>query len=98
MIQGKFDLIVIPARTLEVYTTATLDAMLMPAAEPDRAWRETMDRLFDESRAAYRGVVHENARFVEYFRTATPEPELRTINIGSRPARRTAAGALGEQR
>ena len=94
MIQAKFGLIDIATRTLEVYTTAMLDAMLMPAAEPDRAWRETMDRLFDESRAAYRGVVHENARFVEYFRTATPEPELRAINIGSRPARRSAAGGV----
>jgi len=94
MIQAKFGLIEIATRTLEVYTTATLDAMLMPAPEPERAWRDTMDRVFDESRAAYRAVVHDNPRFGEYFRTATPEPELRTINIGSRPARRSAAGGV----
>src|SRR5205814_9793447 len=50
MIQAKFGLIDIATRTLEVYTTATLDAVLMPAADPDRAWRETMDRLFEEAR------------------------------------------------
>ena len=94
MIQAKFGLIDIATRTLEVYTTATLDAMLTPAAEPDRAWREIMDRLFEESRAAYRAVVHEDPRFLEYFRAATPEPELRTINIGSRPARRSAGGGV----
>jgi phosphoenolpyruvate carboxylase len=94
MIQAKFGLIDIATRTLEVYTTATLDAMLTPALDPDPSWRETMDRLFEESRAAYRGVVQEDPRFLEYFRTATPEPELRTINIGSRPARRTAGGGV----
>ena len=94
MIQAKFGLIAIATRTLEVYTTATLDAMLLPARQPERAWRETMDRLFEESRAAYRAVVHDDPRFVEYFRTATPEPELRAINIGSRPARRGAGGGV----
>src|SRR5262249_46561131 len=94
MIQAKFGLIDIAVRTLEVYTTATLDAMLTPAAQPDPAWRAAMDALFDEARAAYRAVVYENPRFVEYFRTATPEPELRTISIGSRPARRAVGGGV----
>jgi phosphoenolpyruvate carboxylase len=94
MIQAKFGLVDIAVRTLEVYTTATLDAMLTPAADPDPSWRTAMDRLFEEARTAYRAVVHENPRFVDYFRTATPEPELRTINIGSRPARRAAGGGV----
>jgi phosphoenolpyruvate carboxylase len=94
MLQAKFGLVDIGVRTLEVYTTATLDAMLLPAADPDPSWRTSMDRLFEAARTAYRAVVHENPRFVDYFRTATPEPELRTINIGSRPARRTAGGGV----
>jgi len=98
MIKAKFGLIAIATRTLEVYTPATLDAMLLPARQPERAWRETMDRLFEESRAAYRAVVHDHPRFVEYFRTATPEPELRAINIGSRPARRGAGGGVEKLR
>jgi phosphoenolpyruvate carboxylase len=36
----------------------------------------------------YRQVVYDDLRFVEYFRTATPEVELAAVPIGSRPARR----------
>jgi phosphoenolpyruvate carboxylase len=47
-----------------------------------------MDRLAEDGARAYRGFVHENAAFIEYFQTATPLPELEQVNIGSRPARR----------
>ena len=40
--------------------------------------------------------VYEHPRFVEYFRAATPEPELGALNIGSRPARRRAAGPASQ--
>jgi phosphoenolpyruvate carboxylase len=93
-IQAKFGVPDIASRSLEVYTTATLDAMLVPARGAEPRWRETMDRLFEEGRAAYRGIVYEDPRFDDYFRTATPEPELRTIHIGSRPARRSAGGGV----
>src|SRR5262249_18956267 len=98
MIQAKFGLVDIAVRTLEVYTTATLDAMLTPPADLDPSWRPSLERLFEESRAAYRAVVHEHPHFVDYFRTATPEPELRTINLGSRPARRAAGGGVDSLR
>jgi phosphoenolpyruvate carboxylase len=98
MLQAKFGLVDIAVRTLEVYTTATLDAMLTSAADPDPSWRTAMDGLFEDARAAYRAVVHEHPRFVDYFRTATPEPELRAINIGSRPARRASGGGVDSLR
>ena len=47
-----------------------------------------MDACPRRSRMAYRAVVYDHPRFVEYFRAATPEPELAPLNIGSRPARR----------
>src|SRR5206468_462818 len=71
-----------------------LEASLAPGAAPEAPWRAAMDRLCDASRAAYRGIVYEHPRFLDYLRTATPEPELRTIHIGSRPARRSAAGGV----
>lgn len=92
MIQAKFGLPDIALRTLEVYATATLEATLAPSAAATTGWRERMDQLAASARHAYRAIVFEHPRFVEYFRTATPEPELRTIHIGSRPARRPAAG------
>lgn len=92
MIQAQFGLPDIALRTLEVYTTATLDATLAPAAEPAQPWRDAMDRLADAAYREYRGVVYETPRFIEYFRTATPEVELGAMPIGSRPPRRAEAG------
>jgi phosphoenolpyruvate carboxylase len=87
-IEAKFGLVDIAVRTLEVYTSAMLEATVAPQPAPRAEWRESVDRVAGEARAAYRAVVHETPEFVEYFRTATPEPELAAINIGSRPARR----------
>src|SRR4051812_21097033 len=93
MIQAKFGLEDIAVRTLEIYTTATLEATLAPASQPAPEWRATMNRLAERARTSYRRVVYENPSFLEYFHTATPEPELRGVRIGSRPARRsTGAG------
>ena len=88
VIQSKFGLPEIAVRTLEVYTTATLEATLGRAAGPAPEWRAAMDRLASRARTAYRAIVFDEPRFVDYFRAATPEPELQTIHIGSRPARR----------
>jgi phosphoenolpyruvate carboxylase len=88
MIQAKFGVPDIAVRTMEVYTTATLDATLARAPEPRPEWRAALDQLSARAAASYRAVVYENPEFPEYFHAATPEPELRSINIGSRPARR----------
>jgi phosphoenolpyruvate carboxylase len=88
MIQAKFGLPDIAVRTMEVYTTATLEATLTPAAQAAPEWRAAMDQMSERARTSYRAVVYEHPRFIEYFQTATPEPELRGMRIGSRPARR----------
>lgn len=53
-----------------------------------------MNTLSEISCAAYRQVVRGDARFVPYFRSATPELELASLNIGSRPAKRKAGGGV----
>jgi len=95
MIQAKFGLPDIAVRTMEVYTTATVEATLKPPLAPDPRWRSAMDRAATAARDAYRRIVREHPRFVEYFRSATPEAELRAINIGSRPARRPSPSSTG---
>ena len=87
MIQAKFGLPGIALRTLEVYTTATLEATLAARADvaPGGA---TMDRLSPRRARRSGSVVYDDPRFIDYFRAATPEAELDAINIGSRPARR----------
>ncbi|HVL67072.1 MAG TPA: phosphoenolpyruvate carboxylase [Vicinamibacterales bacterium] len=98
MIQALFGLPDIAQRTMEVYTTGTLEAWLSPAAAAPAAWRDYMDRLADAARAAYRETVHEDPRFLEYFHAATPQAELGEMNIGSRPARRKPGASLASLR
>jgi phosphoenolpyruvate carboxylase len=93
MIEAKFGVVDIAVRTMEVYTTSALEATLAPISPPAAEWRGTMDRLAERARTSYRRLVYENARFLDYFHAATPEPELRNVRIGSRPARR--AGGAG---
>ena len=88
MVEATLGLGGIAERTLEVYATATLEATLRPPDEPLPAWQERMAALARSSRAAYRALVYEDEAFLRYFRQATPEPELGTIRVGSRPARR----------
>ncbi len=94
MIQAKFGLPGIALRTLEVYTTATLEATLGKPSPVDPTWRESMDRVSSAARDGFREIVYDDPRFMEYFRAATPEAELDAINIGSRPARRDRQDAL----
>jgi phosphoenolpyruvate carboxylase len=94
MIQAEFGLSGIALRTLEIYTTAALDATLAPTAAPRPEWRALLDRMSAASARGYREVVYEQPRFVDYFREATPEVELGALNIGSRPARRGGKGGV----
>ncbi len=94
MVQALFGLPDIAVRTLEVYTTGTLDAWLRPPPAPPDAWRACLDRLADAAAQRYRAVVADNPTFLEYWRHATPVGELGQVRIGSRPARRGQAGGV----
>ena len=95
MIQAKFGLAGTAQRTLEVYTAATLEAMLAPPAAVRPEWRAAMDRLAADARRSFRAVVYDDERFPAYFRAVTPEAELDSLHIGSRPARRGGDGLAG---
>jgi phosphoenolpyruvate carboxylase len=94
MLQALFGLPDIAVRTLDVYTTATLEAWLLPSAAPRPSWRALMDDLRSSARRTFRRIVYEHPRFLEYFRHATPEAELGQMNIGSRPARRQPSAGI----
>eukprot|EP00566_Odontella_aurita_P005683 CAMPEP_0113554092 /NCGR_PEP_ID=MMETSP0015_2-20120614/15961_1 /TAXON_ID=2838 /ORGANISM="Odontella" /LENGTH=575 /DNA_ID=CAMNT_0000455203 /DNA_START=248 /DNA_END=1975 /DNA_ORIENTATION=+ /assembly_acc=CAM_ASM_000160 len=81
-------------RTLDIYTAAVLAEKLTERPRPTEEWRNVMKRLSDVSCEAYRGIVRGDERFVPYFRSATPELELSSLNIGSRPAKRNATGGV----
>jgi phosphoenolpyruvate carboxylase len=94
MLQALFGFSDIAVRTMEVYTTGTLEAWLAPVGAPLAEWRECMERLATDARTAYARVVEEDPKFADYFHTATPEAEIDELNIGSRPARRGSAGGV----
>ena len=94
MITQNFGSVPIAERTLDIYTSAVLCEGFTKHVEPTQKWRDQMDRVSEISCAGYRHLVREEPRFVPYFRQATPELELGTLNIGSRPAKRNPKGGI----
>jgi phosphoenolpyruvate carboxylase len=87
-------------RNLETLVAATLEASFPgPAASgEDGRFDPVMDALSESSYAAYRSLVYETPGFAEYFRASTPVSELAELNIGSRPASRTASQRIEDLR
>jgi phosphoenolpyruvate carboxylase len=81
-------------RTMDLYTGAVLEATLAPTQQPSQVWRETMAEMSKVSCEAYRAVVRGDPRFIDFFQSVTPVNELGRMNIGSRPAKRKAAGSI----
>ncbi|MEA1062695.1 phosphoenolpyruvate carboxylase [Erwinia sp. HR93] len=94
MIRFKYGLPEVTISSLSLYTSAILEANLLPPPEPKQAWREIMDELSVRSCEMYRDYVREKADFVSYFRSATPEVELGRLPLGSRPAKRRPSGGV----
>ena len=94
MIDAKFARRGIALRNLELYTTATLQATLTPESAPKPHWRKLMDELATSACETFRSMVHREPEFVRYFRAVTPEVELGSLNIGSRPSRRKPGSGI----
>jgi phosphoenolpyruvate carboxylase len=94
MIRFKFGLPAVAKQSFKVYTNAVIEATLLPPPKPKPEWREMMRDLTAISLASYREMVRETEGFVDYFRSATPEPELGKLALGSRPARRKSGGGI----
>jgi phosphoenolpyruvate carboxylase len=94
MITKNFGAPAIAERTLDIYTAAVLREAFMEQVQPTKKWRKQMERVANVSCGEYRFLVREEPRFVPYFRQATPELELGSLNIGSRPAKRNPKGGI----
>ena len=101
VIAGKYADAEIGRRNLETLVAATIEATLVPR-EPAPGelarYREVMERLSADALAAYRALVYETDGFPRYFREATPLGEIVELNIGSRPASRTASERIEDLR
>ena len=92
----KYGLPGLAYRNLEAALAATLLAAFPEVAgsRPPEGARETVEALSADAFAAYRALVWEDERFVEFFRQFTPIEELALFEIGSRPARRPEGDEL----
>jgi phosphoenolpyruvate carboxylase len=92
----KYGLPGLAYRNLEAALAATVLAAFPEVAgsSPPEGARDTLERLSEEAFGAYRGLVWENERFPDFFRSFTPIEELALLEIGSRPARRPEGGEL----
>lgn len=94
MIRFKLGLPQVAVNSLNLYSSAILEANLLPPPEPKKEWRDLMEVLSQVSCDAYRGVVRGEPDFVPYFRAATPELELGKLPLGSRPSKRNPKGGV----
>ncbi len=90
-IGGKYGNPEIGRRNLEAVLSATLEASLAVPGDAQQGLPEfeaVMQALSTHAMAAYRALVYETPRFVDYFFAATPIAEIAELNLGSRPASR----------
>jgi phosphoenolpyruvate carboxylase len=97
VISDKYALPLLARHNLDVLMSSVLEASLVhrtsrvPAAVL-ATWDETMDVISEAARASYREFV-ERPELPGFFAAATPVEELASLNIGSRPARRSTGGS-----
>ena len=99
VIHRKYGIRALAVRNMEQTLGAVMRASLRPreAEVREAGWKETMARLSDESRKAYRAFV-DTEGFVEYFRGATPIDVIERMTLGSRPARRRSMKGVEDLR
>ena len=100
VIHRKYGIRALALRNLEQMTGAVLRATLRPRPpEPREAgWRAAATLIAQTSRGTYRALVHDDAQFPDYFRTATPIDVIERLRIGSRPSRRGGEGGIDRLR
>jgi phosphoenolpyruvate carboxylase len=88
-------------RHLEGVLSAALEASCLDTeriGEDFGRFSEVVDNLSAISYAAYRGLVYETPGFVDWYYAATPINDIASLNIGSRPASRSATQHIEDLR
>ncbi len=106
IVAAKYSNPAMATRNLETLVAATLEATLLhrhPSEDPDGPhvdprFADTMSELSSNAFEAYRALVYGDERFVTFFRSITPTDEIAKLNVGSRPASRTASNAIEDLR
>ena len=103
MLFFKYGLHEIAIRNMELVVTGVIRASLPESyhsqvTTSEAAWEEILDQLSHTAHQTYRHLIYENPHFLRFFEQATPISEIGWLNIGSRPARRTAGRSVEELR
>jgi phosphoenolpyruvate carboxylase len=102
IIHDKFGLRGIALRTLELVVGAVLerpDAAGEHAGDaPAPAWTAAFETVAQESRRAYRALVHDDPDFPVFFQLATPIDVIERLRIGSRPSKRRSMRGVEDLR
>ncbi len=61
-------------------------------------WREAMKTMSDVAERSYRALVYETPGFIDFWQCATPLDEIKSLQIGSRPASRASTDAVSQIR
>lgn len=99
VISLKYSSAEIAVRNLEQLTSAVIAAECLPSPDEEFAdrhphWEAAMSKLAADSCEFYQQLVRHTPGFLDYFRQATPIDLIEYLKIGSRPAKRKAAGGL----
>ncbi len=100
MVAAKYSRPVAARRNLDTLVAATLAAALGIGDRRDATAADTALTAWLSERAmhAYRALVFDEPGFVGFFRSITPIGEIAGLNIGSRPASRTASDRIEDLR
>jgi phosphoenolpyruvate carboxylase len=101
IIASKYSDPALGRRNLESLVAAALEAGLHDTERLDDragAYHDVMEQLSAGAYAAYRDLVYGTPGFVDYFRASTPIAEIALLNLGSRPASRTASNRIEDLR
>lgn len=93
-IRYKFGMPQLAKRSLSLYASAVVEAIISPPPAPKQRWRELIADMAELGCENYRKTVRYDEEFVPYFRVATPEQELGKLPLGSRPAKRKPSGGI----
>jgi phosphoenolpyruvate carboxylase len=99
IVAAKFSSPHLARRNLDTMVAAVLQATFAEdTSDGGQAGHAAMDELSVLACDAYRELVYGTDGFVEFFRAVTPVRELAELNIGSRPASRTASSRIEDLR
>jgi len=101
VIASKYGTVPSAVHHLERLVTATLEATVAHPLRNRRVrsgWVDAMTELAQQSRSAYRDLIHETPGFAQIFHAMTPIEEIAQLRIGSVPARGAESGSISALR